>query len=1395
MMIQSKTALPSLLLCIISFIYSVPDATANNNPQNSDDNKSDLGAATIRNISQSNQAVFSEEIHKKTLLKGGLSPYRKSHSQPVLNNIKNRYIVKLNADPLSKQIHNLYTLGAVTRMKKSVSNNLNSAAAKVYQSKLQHGQNQFMAKLSGQMGTIETYRRFDTLLNGIEISASPEQVVRIQAMPEVAQVYPVKMRYVNLDASQNTIQLQAAWEAIGGKSEAGRGINIAIIDTGIRNTNPMFSDTGMQAPDLTDNSHLADNPDYCRDPQGDTNFCNNKLIVARWMDPADYDFDIYPNEHLSPLDFDGHGSHVAGIATGTQVNINYADSDVTIGGVAPASYLMVYKALFVGPDGQVQGPDTMLLDALEHAVKDGADVINNSWGAGNGGNPNDSIYKEVFENAEEAGVIVVSASGNDLHSGRGQTISCPSCIESGISVANTTTGRYFGNAIEVAGQSYFAYQGDNRQFSQQITYRLRALNALNPIDDDGCLPLEDGFGTYAGSMVLIDYRHTCSHEEIALNMQQGGAAAVLLYSSGAFGLATIEPVLPFLGDYVIPVLGVSRDTGLAIFEQAYSANHSVTINPEIVAAIEPQYVDMMHPFSSTGPNGDPHILKPDMAAPGTDILSAYSPDIFESTPFPIGFSGTGYANKTSTDTATFAKLTGTSMASPHVAGTAALMRQTHPDWTAKQIKSALVSSSNSNVLLGIDHARPFDMGAGRLDATKALNTTITTDKVSYADPACIGRCSFDNVISNLSVQDAQVSFSVSFDDGITQGEVNIAEQTLTAKGTDGSTMPFTLSVDIAQAATGKWIYGDLYIYHNDSTQQLPIALYSNDTSDAGVLTVSTTNSNTNTTQPITFTTTVRNKNVGESFSLTLPIAANAEFIADSEIAAIERGESTLLEFDATQKSLLWQGNLQQGNMTFERNDIPVNLSLAQADIAPIACSEGCTNISAVVDFNFQFNGEEYDALTLSDNGFVIAGATEIDRYSALFNQELPHPSALNRVIAPLWAEYDLLDSLDNEDTGGGYLRSAIHENAGRTFLIVEWDRVEVYSNDYEEDEPSSQEKAGPFTFQLIIEENTDNIWFNYVDVEGIPDYASIGAENKDGSIGKSLYFDGQRDTFLTENRLTGTQLQLLTQKEGVAQISYSIELAAEQGFAQTDEFELLEDNEQTFDVIYNDVTSTYVTAFSSLQVNSVEHKAIRNVKVNASGGLNSDSLEIVQAPSNGTASIENGQIKYQPNNHFNGLDTINYRVADGAGKYSKATSVKVAVIAVNDQPSLQAEEKITAEEGQNVTLKVTAIDVDNDPLTYYWTQTAGEIVSLTQSDNSITFTAPEVSNNKLFSFSVVANDGQTSSEAVTSQVTITNKSKSGGAVPYALLIILGLMAVLRYRVSTTLLVTGRLKNS
>ena len=99
-------------------------------------------------------------------------------------------------------------------------------------------------------------------------------------------------------------------------------------------------------------------------------------------------------------------------------------------------------------------PTSALMSALEAAIADGADVINNSWGGGAGANPASSAYGELFKAAEEAGVVVVTAAGNDELALK--TIGCPGCIESGLTVANTQTGRFFSQTIEVAGQSFIS---------------------------------------------------------------------------------------------------------------------------------------------------------------------------------------------------------------------------------------------------------------------------------------------------------------------------------------------------------------------------------------------------------------------------------------------------------------------------------------------------------------------------------------------------------------------------------------------------------------------------------------------------------------------------------------------------------------------------------------------------------------------------------------------------------------------------------------------------------------------------------------------------------------------------------------------------------------------------
>ena len=393
--------------------------------------------------------------------------------------LSGNYLVQFHEKPLSQLVLQQQNSNSPARASKSFRQTLVKQKTQM-ESLLQ----QRSAALEQSTPGLKVLSQYSVLFNGLHVEVLANEASKLALREDVKAVFPVKKRYLSLDASHQVTKTQAAWQALGGQSEAGKGIKIAVVDTGIRNENPMFSDNGFTAPDLSGNSHLVDNPDYCRSDLGDASFCNNKLIVARAIDPAQHGMGIYSGEYLTPKGFDGHGTHVAGIAAGNPVMIEHNRASVEVSGAAPGAYLMVYKALYMSDMGLAFGTDTMLLEALEMAVLDGADIINNSWGAGSGEDPSASIYQEVFANAEALGIVVVNAAGNTGHPGA--TINCPACIESGIAVANSTHGRFFGNRLTVNDKSFLAYQGVNDQLESELSLTLVSLDSVNPLDPGGC---------------------------------------------------------------------------------------------------------------------------------------------------------------------------------------------------------------------------------------------------------------------------------------------------------------------------------------------------------------------------------------------------------------------------------------------------------------------------------------------------------------------------------------------------------------------------------------------------------------------------------------------------------------------------------------------------------------------------------------------------------------------------------------------------------------------------------------------------------------------------------------------------------------------------------------------
>ena len=297
--------------------------------------------------------------------------------------------------------------------------NLESPEAQVYESQLVAEQENFKKLAREQSPNMRVRTELRTLLNAISLEAPGVEIAAIATLPGVKRVELVREYHAVLNKSVSLINAPAAWTKVGGSGSAGEGIKIAILDTGIDQNNPLFAPAGFTAP--------------AGFPKGNTSFTNNKVIAAKNFGVA------------TPVDQNGHGTNVAGIAAG---DLNTTSPLAQISGVAPRAFLGNYRVL----DSTGHGPDDKIIDALQAALADGFDVANLSLG-GAAGSTLGSLDQAV-ENAVTAGMIVVVAAGNDGDNGV-STIQSPGVAPSAITVGSSTNSHVVGAGanITVSGLS------------------------------------------------------------------------------------------------------------------------------------------------------------------------------------------------------------------------------------------------------------------------------------------------------------------------------------------------------------------------------------------------------------------------------------------------------------------------------------------------------------------------------------------------------------------------------------------------------------------------------------------------------------------------------------------------------------------------------------------------------------------------------------------------------------------------------------------------------------------------------------------------------------------------------------------------------------------------------
>ncbi len=734
----------------------------------------------------------------------------------------NVYIVMMKDDPAVAYEGNIKGYKA-TKPGKGAKINPNSAQVKKYTAYLDSTHDKALSAV-GAGGKIYSYHY---ALNGFAAVLSKSQVEALRARDDVVRVWQDEIRQPTTDSTPNYLGLKGesgVW-ALEGKGE---NVIVGIIDTGIWPEHASFSDQN-DFSDPTGSSgkrNLAYGPppeSWSGSCQSGEQFsqddCNNKLIGARYYPDgfsAHGHSDLMISEYLSPRDSNGHGSHTASTAAGNEGPQNTINSD-PVSGVAPRARIAVYKVCWNPREGNSGCAGSDSAAAIDQAVADGVDVINFSIGGGSTvfAGPDDIAF--LF--AADAGVFVATSNGN---AGPGaQTTGTPAGVPWITAVGATQDDQIVASELTVNAPESVAGEYDSVGGASDVT-----LEDTGPITADvevasdilACGPIEP----MPGKIALVS-RGACTFTTKFNNAAAAGAIAIVVYNS-----SSADPIIMLATGTSIPGVMIRQADG-----QLLAAETGVNVTLESVSGD-----NRIAEFSSRGPNGGaPDVIKPDVAAPGVNIIAA----------------GAGTYS---------IAISGTSMASPHVAGAFALLKEAHPDWSAAMAKSALMTSARQNLrkTTGNDAADPFDIGAGHIVPAGAFAPGLVYDASFYdylaftcdnnvqlvSDGSCawlaangypsdgsdlnlasigvanlLGTQTVTRTVTSMSPDGTTFTASVDAPAGV---DVVVTPDSFTLN--EGDSQEFTVEFTVNGATGGEWAFGGL-TWNNDSSQspaRSPIAV-------------------------------------------------------------------------------------------------------------------------------------------------------------------------------------------------------------------------------------------------------------------------------------------------------------------------------------------------------------------------------------------------------------------------------------------------------------------------------------------------------------------------------------------------------------------------------------------
>jgi len=933
--------------------------------------------------------------------------------------------------------------------------------------------------------------RYDKVFNGASLILAGDDVATLAELDGVTGVYLDQLMQLDTEVSPQFIGAPTTWNALGGQGSAGEGVVVGILDSGIWPEHPSMSD-----PDPLGKPYAAPptTPASCAfgsASPGDVSFtCNNKLIGA-YQFLATYKAvqgGLLATEFNSARDDGGHGTHTA---TTTAGNRGVAASIFgvpfgTVSGVAPRAHVIAYR---VCANAGCYSSDSVA--AVNQAIIDGVDVINFSISGGN--NPYSDAVELAFASAYENGVFVATSAGNSGPTPETVAHRSPWVT----TVAASTSNRHFLTTLALQGDNGDTLSLTGATVTDGITSALPVV--FPPAGQELCnAAFNPAPGTYTGKIVACR-RGDNARIDKSYRVSLGGGAGMILYNPAVQGLNTDN-------HYVATVHIDQPDSTTFLNFMSSHTGVTATFDKGTATAV---LGDMMASFSSRGGPLQPlGISKPDITAPGVQILAGQTPMPATAVGGPSG--------------ELFQAIQGTSMSSPHIAGSAALIKDLRPDWTPGQIKSALMTTAVTNVVKedGVTPTNAFDDGSGRVDLTRAGWAELTFDETidNYMDhatdlwvtnypslyvPHLSGSLTVQRTVHNELNKKATWTLKVTSDPGLT---VTVPKK-LSVPANGYAT--FDINVSAPNVPLGEVRFATLTLKRGSQTLTFPITIVRGE-------------------EGVTIDKECADDTIGlhEETPCSITIAnytfEDAEFLVTDFLPKDTKLANNYPLVGAT--AIPGKKNAFQASGTLpgaQPPDISIAPGSAPSSYLPLSIFSGSLLLTmsdeAFVNVNvptFNYGGTSYNRIGVSANGYlVVGGGTTAD--STYVNQVLPNANRPNNVLAPFWT--------DLNPGGAGNVNGAVRVNVLSDgidqWIVVDWNNVRNYSS------------AGQrHDMNIWIGLNTDpnpgeDISFVYGTnaAGGDGGFGTVGAENLFGNRGDNYYVDGTGTL-----PVTGTQLVVTT---------------------------------------------------------------------------------------------------------------------------------------------------------------------------------------------------------------------------------------------------------------------------